>query len=92
MKSWEPIALTREVEAIQIPYGQKEKLPAGSQVLITQTLGGSFTVETERGLLVRIEGKDAAALGKECALLTDGRFSASPEPFPGVLLRPREIV
>ena len=60
------IELKREVVATTIPYGQKTTLPKGSQVEITQELGGSFTVLTDLGLL-RIEGKDADALGRESA-------------------------
>lgn len=61
----EPVKLSREVEATQIPYGDKVKLPAGSWVKITQALGDTFTVITEQGSMVRIEGKDADALGKK---------------------------
>lgn len=58
----ERIALSREVEAIQIPSGDKVILPLGTQVLITQSLGGTYTVATEYGL-ARIPSKDADALG-----------------------------
>ena len=60
------IELKREIVATTIPYGQKTTLPKGSQVEITQELGGSYTVLTDYGLL-RIEGKDADALGRESA-------------------------
>lgn len=63
--SYEPITLKRDVEAIQIPYGEKHLLPAGSMVVLTQQNPSNFTVQTERGLLVRIEGKDGDALGRE---------------------------
>ncbi|MEA3186297.1 MAG: hypothetical protein QOD99_127 [Chthoniobacter sp.] len=56
--------LNREVEAIQIPAGDKMKLPAGMTVFITQSLGGSYTVATEFGL-VRITAENADALGIE---------------------------
>ena len=56
--------LTRNVEAVQIPAGDKTTLPAGARVFITQTLGGSYTVMTDTSL-VRIEGKDADALGEK---------------------------
>ena len=59
-----PILLTRPVEAIEIPYGTRVMLPAGAEVRITQSLGGSFTVLTEDGYLVRISDKDADALGQ----------------------------
>jgi probable FeS assembly SUF system protein SufT len=61
------IELKREVVATTIPYGQKTQLPKGSHVEITQELGGSFTVLTDYGLL-RIEGKDSDALGRESAV------------------------
>ncbi len=56
------IELRRDVTATAIPYGQKTPLPRGSRVEITQELGGSYTVLTDLGLM-RIEGKDADALG-----------------------------
>jgi probable FeS assembly SUF system protein SufT len=55
--------LSREVAAVQIPAGNTTILPSGAQVFITQTLGGSYTVMTDTGL-VRIDGKDADALGE----------------------------
>ena len=42
----EEIKLTREVEAIAIPAGTAKKLPTGTEVIITQELGGTFTVHT----------------------------------------------
>jgi probable FeS assembly SUF system protein SufT len=56
--------LSREVEAIQIPSGQKLALEKGTQGVITQTLGGSYTVATPHGLS-RIAEKDLDALGLE---------------------------
>jgi probable FeS assembly SUF system protein SufT len=58
------IELTREVEAIQIPSGDTIVLPAGTRVIITQSLGGSYTVATDHGL-ARISAKNADALGLE---------------------------
>lgn len=54
--------LTREVEAIQIPSGDIVTLPAGTRVIITQALGGTYTVATDHGL-ARIQAKDVDALG-----------------------------
>jgi probable FeS assembly SUF system protein SufT len=54
--------LNRDVVAIQIPSGQKFTLEKGTQGVITQTLGGSYTVATPYGLS-RIGEKDLAALG-----------------------------
>lgn len=56
------ITLAREVEAIQIPSGDTIALPAGTPVVITQSLGGTYTVATSAGL-ARISSQDADALG-----------------------------
>ncbi len=56
--------LSREVSAIQIPSGDTIVLPAGLEVVITQTLGGTYTVAVEQGL-ARISAVDADALGIE---------------------------
>jgi hypothetical protein len=42
--------LSRDCEAIQIPSGQKTTIPAGTQGVITQSLGGSYTIATYQGL------------------------------------------
>lgn len=54
--------LTRDCEAIQIPSGETVILTAGTQGVITQSLGGSYTVATPTGLS-RITGLNADALG-----------------------------
>ena len=56
------ITTTRDVDAVLIPLGTPVTIPAGALVLITQELGGSYTVSVS-GNLARIEGKDADALG-----------------------------
>src|SRR2546423_12896113 len=56
--------LSRDTDAIQIPSGQKLILEAGTRGVITQTLGGSYTVATPHGLS-RIADKDLDALGLE---------------------------
>jgi probable FeS assembly SUF system protein SufT len=56
--------LSRDCEAIQIPSGQKTTIPAGTQGVITQSLGGSYTIATYQGL-ARIAEKDLDALGLE---------------------------
>ena len=62
----ERVELTREVEAIQIPGGHTVTLEKGWDVVVTQSLGGSYTVQVPAyGGLFRIAGKDADALGKE---------------------------
>ena len=58
--------LSREVTATQIPSGDKSVLAADTKVMIHQTLGGSYTVQTDFGLF-RIDGKDGDALGEKVA-------------------------
>jgi len=59
------VTLNREVEATLIPSGEKVNVEAGTHVMITQSLGGTFTVSTDRGMLLSIKGQDADALGKK---------------------------
>ncbi len=62
----ERVELSRECEAIQVPLGSPVTLERGLEVMITQFLGGSFTVQVPAyGGLYRIAGKDADALGKK---------------------------
>jgi len=58
------IQLTREIDGVRIPSGDRVTLPMGTEVAITQELGSSFTVATQEGLF-RIDGTDADALGRE---------------------------
>jgi probable FeS assembly SUF system protein SufT len=64
MKDHREISLTRDCDAIQIPSGNPIVLPEGMNVIITQSLGGTYTVATPGGL-ARIELKDGDALGFE---------------------------
>ncbi len=57
--------LTRECEAVEIPAGNRTTLEKGLEVLITQSLGGTYTIQVPaRSGLFRIAGRDADALGK----------------------------
>jgi probable FeS assembly SUF system protein SufT len=58
-----PIMLERDCEATLIPGGQPVTLSEGDEVIVTQSLGGSFTVQTSDGYLARISNEDADALG-----------------------------
>jgi len=70
------ISLTRDVEAIQIPSGLTKKLTQGTPVIITQALGGTYTVVVEHSAgLFRVLAEDADALGKTPA--ASGNASAS---------------
>ena len=65
MTRHETVTLNRDAEGTAIPAGTAVFVPQGSVVTITQELGGSFTILTDHGYMVRIEAKDADALGKE---------------------------
>ena len=80
----ELVTINRDCEAVQIPSGSKVLLPAGTQVRITQSLGGSFTVVTERGAMVRIAGKDTDAIGKDIV-------TQSTEEVSTFLDRPEDV-
>jgi len=61
----ERVELTRDCEAVQIPAGIPTTLEKGIEVFITQSLGGTYTLQVPaHGGLFRIAGKDADALGK----------------------------
>ncbi len=74
------IQLTRDCEATQIPLGSPILLPKGTGVRVTQALGGTYTVVTDHGYMVRISEKDADALGKE-APKQDQKDSAVTKPL-----------
>lgn len=65
--------LARDVVATQIPSGDRQLLTSGTRLFIHQTLGGSFTVQTDFGLF-RIDGKDSDSIGESVA---DHKVTAS---------------
>ena len=67
MRMQKEVTTTREIEAREIPSGTKLMIPEGTPLAITQSLGGSYTVMTPYGSMVRIDGKDADAIGEEAA-------------------------
>ncbi|HYW92742.1 MAG TPA: putative Fe-S cluster assembly protein SufT [Gammaproteobacteria bacterium] len=60
----EPVRTTRDVMAVLIPAGNRVVIPEGTEVVVTQAMGGTFTVYVA-GNLARIEGEDADAIGEE---------------------------
>src|ERR1039457_4157927 len=77
--------LSREVSATQIPSGDRHALPAGTSIQIHQTLGGSYTVQTDHGLF-RIDGKDGDAFGEQAADHTvDAATLADGAPDPAAV-------
>jgi len=72
--------LSRDTHAVQIPSGNKTLIPAGTQGVITQTLGGSYTIATYQGL-ARIAEKDLDALGIEKPHQTPNPVTATNGTF-----------
>jgi len=60
----EEVTFSRNAEAVMIPSGEKVLVPVGAQATITQSLGGSYTLITDRGLMVRVSGREVEAIGK----------------------------
>jgi probable FeS assembly SUF system protein SufT len=75
MTEHQEIDLIRDCEAIQIPAGLKTTLPAGTRVIITQNLGGSYTIASDYGLF-RINDDDADALGRNSKSAIEKREQA----------------
>jgi probable FeS assembly SUF system protein SufT len=57
--------LSRDIEATAIPYGEKVPLKSGTTLFVMQALGGSYTAMSDQGYMVRLEGKDADAIGEQ---------------------------
>ena len=63
MTTEKPLILKRDCQAIMIPSGEAVALSSGTTVWLTQTAGAGYTVMTDRGYSVRIDGRDGDALG-----------------------------
>ena len=58
------LILSRDIDGLLIPSGVRMHLQKGTEVVVTQELGNSITLNVY-GNLVRIDGKDADAIGKQ---------------------------
>jgi len=62
----EPIKLMRDCQVVAVPAGHTLMLPQGTEVMITQSLGGSYTLLVPSyGGLFRLSDRDADAIGRE---------------------------
>jgi len=60
-----PIKLSRDVQTVAVPAGYAVTLPQETEVVVTQSLGGSFTLLVPSyGGLFRLASKDADAIGQ----------------------------
>jgi probable FeS assembly SUF system protein SufT len=90
MEANETVTLTRDVEGITVPMGNKVTLTQGSQAFITQSLGGTYTVVVN-GNMFRIDGKDADALGRQTAASKSQPAPGSEPPKTGGPVNEQEI-
>ena len=85
------VELKRECVTIVIPSGQKLTLAQGDVVAVTQALGGSFTVRTGKGHLVRVAALDADALGLEDKAEQEAPGEAGPFSLEKVIEKLRTV-
>ncbi|MBI4514378.1 MAG: DUF59 domain-containing protein [Deltaproteobacteria bacterium] len=72
---YEQVEFHRDCEVIQIPAGLTVTVRKGTQGILTQALGGTYTVQIPMmGGLFRVHDRDADAIGKESSGV------ATPEP------------
>ena len=74
MEVGESTKLTRDCQAVTVPEGQTTLLNAGLEVKLSQAMGDTFTLITEEGVMVRIDGRDADAIGAEVPEAAKGNF------------------
>ncbi len=64
--TYEEVKFSRDCPAVQIPQGNSVQIPAGTAGFVTQSLGGSFTLQVPAlGGLFRVAGADADAIGQQ---------------------------
>ncbi|MGF1678219.1 MAG: iron-sulfur cluster assembly protein [Candidatus Methylacidiphilales bacterium] len=80
-----PLHLLRDCPAIRIPSGDPILLKKDQEVVITQSLGGSYTVMTTLGI-ARINAENADALGLEAEASTEAAAVEQDE-----VLTPEEL-
>ena len=69
----ERLELQRDCDAIEIPAGNQVTLKKGTEGFITQSLGGTYTLQIPAyGGLFRIAGRDADAIGKQLTAVATG--------------------
>src|ERR1041385_2847479 len=83
----DPIKLKRDVQTVAVPAGYAVTLPQNTEVVVTQSLGGSFTLLVPSyGGLLRLASRDADAIGKEVPPEAE---AASAQPLTGDALQQR---
>jgi probable FeS assembly SUF system protein SufT len=79
-ESEDHVQFNRDCEVVQIPAGHRLTLPRGTEAVLTQSLGGTFTLRVPKlGVLVRLAGGDADAIGREPQISPPRPAGPSPE-------------
>jgi probable FeS assembly SUF system protein SufT len=77
----ERIEFSRDCDAVEIPAGHAVTLPKGTVAVITQSLGGTYTLQVPSyGGLYRIASQDADAIGKEATAAAPSAPTAETAP------------
>ena len=83
MNMREEVTFSRSADAVMIPSGERVLVPSGAHGTITQSLGGAYTLITDRGLMIRVSGKEVEAIGKTAENV--------PEPPQAEALTPEKL-
>jgi probable FeS assembly SUF system protein SufT len=76
------IRLTRDCEVAKIPDGYVVDMSKGTEVIITQSLGGTYTLLVPSlGGLFRLSGKDADAIGQKFETTPESTHKVENEGF-----------
>lgn len=77
--TYEEVTFARDCAAVQIPQGNTVQIPAGTAGYVTQSLGGSFTLQVPAfGGLFRVAGTDADAIGLQVEETPDASAASGP--------------
>src|SRR5256886_4482465 len=91
IRSDEPTKLTRDCQVVAVPAGHTLMLPQGTEVMITQSLGGSYTLLVPSyGGLFRLSDRDADAIGRETRTAESGGGPSNAGALTGEALE-REV-
>lgn len=85
-----PVTLPRMLKVITIPDGKDGVLEAGTVVQVTQTLGNSYTVKTERGAKYRVAGEDGDAIGQP--RIGAGKVIPTAATVPGITTAANQVL
>lgn len=81
----------RDIPAVTVPYGEPATIAEGAEVVVMQQLGGSITVRSRDGWLLRVEAEHADALGLDAEDLAPAHDPDVPFSMELVTAAMREV-